>query len=677
MTDLHDFLDSGAQNFRPSPGAWGELQRRVHLRHRRRRQASGLTAAVIAIAATGFLVRAFNPPTPQVPISTPSAVPERLQAQVTDQIDVGPFPQAIAVGEGGVWVDVPANAPGASPEIVRIDPNSDSVVARIPVPEGESDIAAGEGSVWVTRDSRMQDGQLLLQTLRIDPATNTVIATLPDVGGQVAVGDGYLWALAAGSGDRPTTTVLVKIDPDTGSIISSRALGATVMDIAIGGGSVWLTTLPDPRSGTLIQVDASTIQVLHTLDLSFNYDSPVFADGTLWVPICCRDNNVALVRVDPATGETVGEPVDGGEGVPFAYAFGHLLLMSERGALSDLHPTSGIIETLAESDWPAAHGTTVFDPVSGSVWVSNYRRTVTRIDVLPSELGTSPANGFLYVRITADGGMAQVDAIRSDGTDQHVAFQAGTPPTNGHLAWTADGSRVAFDAYFGDHVGISTADPSGTSVTHLTIATNDVWPSWSPDGTMIAFASTRYDPSIDACPTGIDLRCRTDIYVMNSDGSGVTRLTTDPAPEWDPVWSPDGMQIAFVKGESETEVFIMQADGSNVRKVTTTEGGSGFAPSWSPDGRQIVFGSIQYEDWGIFVVDTDGTDERSLLFDPSTYAVEPAWSPDGSLIAFTGTVGGSARMGLYVMRPDGSGVAQISTDVEREYDSVSWGPGSS
>ena len=190
MTELRDLLDRGAQAYEPSPDGWGELQKKLAMRHRRRRQVSGLVAGAIAVAATAFLVQSFNQPTPQLPVSTPSDVPEHLQAQVVDQVDVGPFPQAIAVGEGGVWVDVPANDPGASPEIVHIDPSSDRVVARIPVPEGESDIAAGEGSVWVTKAARTPGGQLALQTLRIEPATDKVIATLPDVGGQVAVGDG-------------------------------------------------------------------------------------------------------------------------------------------------------------------------------------------------------------------------------------------------------------------------------------------------------------------------------------------------------------------------------------------------------------------------------------------------------------------------------------------------------
>jgi hypothetical protein len=184
----------------------------------------------------------------------------------------------------------------------------------------------------------------------------------------------------------------------------------------IGGGSVWLTTLPDPQSGTVIQVDASTIQVLHTLRPS-NNSTPVFADGMLWVPTCCSNSNVALVRVDPATGETVEDSVDVGGGLPFADAFGHVLLMSERGALSDLNPTSGSVESLAKSDWPAAHGTTVFDWASGSVWVSNYQRTVTRIDLSPVSDATSAPVFFPTTQNGPNGDLAlyQGSLIERDG----------------------------------------------------------------------------------------------------------------------------------------------------------------------------------------------------------------------------------------------------------------------
>jgi hypothetical protein len=383
VPDLHDLLDRAAQEFQPASSGWDEVTRRVHVRRQRRRWTSGLTAAVIAVAATAFLVQAFDRSAPHEPISPTSPLPEHLRAEVTERIAVGPGPQAIALGEGGVWVDVAPDGPWTSPQVVRLDPDSGRVVARIRVPAGESHIVPGEGSVWVTRNNRV-GGRLELQTLRIDPATNVVVATLPGVGGSAAIGDGYLWALEAGSND--TTSVLAKIDPDSGSVIGTLDVGATVSDVVFGGDSLWLSTVPDPTLGnlqskTLIQVDPSTVHVVRTLRPGAGFeDPPVFAEDALWVPLCCINDRVTLLRLDAATGQTVGT-FDVGSGLPFALGLGHLLLMSERGTLSDLNPISGALELLTTSDWPAAHGTVAFDPASGSVWVSNYRHTVTRIDV--------------------------------------------------------------------------------------------------------------------------------------------------------------------------------------------------------------------------------------------------------------------------------------------------------
>jgi tol-pal system beta propeller repeat protein TolB len=296
-------------------------------------------------------------------------------------------------------------------------------------------------------------------------------------------------------------------------------------------------------------------------------------------------------------------------------------------------------------------------------------------EATPNLLTPEQANGAIYYRVAAADGTGEIDAVEVDGTAPRVAFAPGSPLSQGHIAWSSDGRRIAFDGYFGDHVGISIADSDGSAITSITSAPNDVWPSWSPDGSMIVFASTRYDPSIQACPTGIDLRCPTDIYVMNADGSDITRVTTDPAPEWNPEWSPDGTQIAFVKGESEVEIFVMKANGSDVRKLTSTDGGSGFDPSWSPDGTKIVFGSIQFEDWGIFIVNADGTNEHPLLFDNSIYATVPEWSPDGSLIAFQGSVGDET--GVFAIRPDGSGISNLASDAHARGSSdggIAWQP---
>ena len=73
---------------------------------------------------------------------------------------------------------------------------------------------------------------------------------------------------------------------------------------------------------------------------------------------------------------------------------------------------------------------------------------------------------------------------------------------------------------------------------------------------------------------------------MNADGSDVTRLTVDPALDFDPVWSPEGDQIAFRSHRDDNEeVYMMNADGSNQHNLT----GGDYSPAWSADGYLIFF----------------------------------------------------------------------------------------
>jgi D-alanyl-D-alanine carboxypeptidase len=84
--------------------------------------------------------------------------------------------------------------------------------------------------------------------------------------------------------------------------------------------------------------------------------------------------------------------------------------------------------------------------------------------------------------------------------------------------------------------------------------------------------------------------CNYDIYAIRTDGSGLTRLTTDPATDGTPVaWSPDGSRIAFGSDrDGNAEIYVMSADGSNQVNVTNAPSGD-FGASWSPDGSQIAF----------------------------------------------------------------------------------------
>ena len=136
---------------------------------------------------------------------------------------------------------------------------------------------------------------------------------------------------------------------------------------------------------------------------------------------------------------------------------------------------------------------------------------------------------------------------------------------------------------------------NGSNQTRLTQKGGaDYQPSWSPDGTQIAFASDRENGSSIISD---------DIYVMNADGSNQIRLTKSGGYDYQPgrlaevkhygpSWSPDGTQIVFASDrESDSyikDIYVMNADGSN--QIRLTESG-GYEPSWSPDGTQIVFAS--------------------------------------------------------------------------------------
>lgn len=204
------------------------------------------------------------------------------------------------------------------------------------------------------------------------------------------------------------------------------------------------------------------------------------------------------------------------------------------------------------------------------------------------------------------------------------------PPPSGGM------SEIAFVAP-GAGIQIINADGSGGRA--VTSLLGDFTPSWSPDGSRIAFTSYR------------DSAARGDIYLVNRDGSGLTRLTSDPSNDVDPAWSPDGTGIAFFRDGS---IHVMNAsDGSNVTPLTT--GGGDLQPAWSPDGSQIAFARRG----DIYVMNADGAGLRPLTGD-SAIDDQPAWSPDGMKIAFRRAPPQGGGGAIHVMNSDGSGIARLT-----------------
>ena len=281
------------------------------------------------------------------------------------------------------------------------------------------------------------------------------------------------------------------------------------------------------------------------------------------------------------------------------------------------------------------------------------------------------ANGSIYFRVGGGDSGSRIESIEPDGTGRDVVFPEDSPVHYSRIAFSPDGTRIAFDNFLEGEYGIETADPDGSDIARLTDGVNDSWASWSPDGTKILFSSTRYDPSIGPCLPGFphEHGCPTDIYLMDADGSNVVRLTDDPASEYQPVWSPDGRRIAFARSLGDPQlshpaIFTMDPDGTDARQISSADGGSDFWPSWSPDGSKLVFAAIRREDWGIWTVNADGSNEEQIFGGVGTgYVNNPVWSPDGGLIAFVGDPSiddYSPDDALYLMRPDGAGITPLA-----------------
>jgi Tol biopolymer transport system component len=147
-------------------------------------------------------------------------------------------------------------------------------------------------------------------------------------------------------------------------------------------------------------------------------------------------------------------------------------------------------------------------------------------------------------------------------------------------------------------------------------------PVWSPDGEQLAFVSDRANPG-----TGHE-----DVYVMRLDGSGLRRLTsdTDRYGKAGLAWSPNGKWIAY---QDDAHISEVSADGSQHRRLT---GYGGFQPDFSPSGRRIAYGNGAAEFYSsIYVMRPDGSGKTLVAFPRESESLNtPTWSPGAQRLAF-------------------------------------------
>jgi dipeptidyl aminopeptidase/acylaminoacyl peptidase len=155
-----------------------------------------------------------------------------------------------------------------------------------------------------------------------------------------------------------------------------------------------------------------------------------------------------------------------------------------------------------------------------------------------------------------------------------------------------------------------------------------------------------------------------EIYLIDPDGSGLVRLTDNPATDMEPAWSPDGKRIAFTSNRADRganysfDIYVMDADGSNIVRLTTN--GLSTAPAWSPDGQQLAFSSLRNGNFSVYAMHLDDLEGARLISHGRGWESDPAWSPDGTKIAFTSDWRAFDFVyDLYAANADGSGIAAL------------------
>jgi Tol biopolymer transport system component len=199
----------------------------------------------------------------------------------------------------------------------------------------------------------------------------------------------------------------------------------------------------------------------------------------------------------------------------------------------------------------------------------------------------------------------------------------------------------------------------GTTIRVTTDPAEDREPVWSPDGRRLAFTSNRNG--------------NWDIYVLDLDGSTLTRITDDPSKDSSPSWSPDGSQIAFESyRDGNPQIFIINSDGTGLRKVENGSLGSS-SPSWSPDGdgNILVFTSDRLGNSNLFLINPKGGQPFLLTPDTGGGDSDPTWSPDSQRIAFSS--GSMDQQTLFVINRDGSGLSPLTKN-SSHIGCIAWSP---
>jgi Tol biopolymer transport system component len=342
---------------------------------------------------------------------------------------------------------------------------------------------------------------------------------------------------------------------------------------------------------------------------------------------------VATIAIDPRDTTVPAKPLRHNGDITFV----GLSEFSDMATIYTVDPTGGAPTKLLDLDPDCSSGPDRCDMNDPWIRSVDWSPDGTRIAYAIYDWGGSTAG--IYVMDVATGQIQRVTrcalpCVRQDD-----------------IEWSPDGSRITYtqmdhDFCNGPNGGFSscsiyTVGADGTDPTRLSTGSvvDPVNPSWSPDGTAIAFSGRVSEEGKDWF-----------VYTMVLDGSEPSRLASDlPAPRQNkPAWSPDGSAIAFLADAGGTanegwpyELWLVAPDGSERRLLTTgccrvagygsrVSGIPVTAPEWSPDGTQILIhdGGLVYVHDGSFIspVIVDATTGERVVIDVEAGGAV-AWQP--------------------------------------------------
>lgn len=242
-------------------------------------------------------------------------------------------------------------------------------------------------------------------------------------------------------------------------------------------------------------------------------------------------------------------------------------------------------------------------------------------------------------------------------------------------SWSPNGARLVFTRDTRASRGLRVVDLKRGRISKISHG-DEFEPAWRPNGREIV-AVRGTGPVCAAAGR----RANADLFLLTRVRNRRKMLTHDPAQDFEPAWSPDGLRIVFTSTRGATSplkpdqacagttareaaVYVMNADGSRPEKLA-----QGYDPAWSPDGREIAFTEdADAGESGIYIIDAGGRGTPVRLTKNADRAAEPSWSPDGRKIAFT-KWSSEWVPDVYVMNHDGSGQVRLAHGY-----SPSWSP---